>query len=367
MRRPTVTLAVVAAAALIAAGIALPRALAPRPAASAAAAVPGQVTIYGCLTSTGRIAKVSVTAPPSCPAGETALSWAGTAEPAATPAPTPTPTATTSAPTPTPTTPAPTPTPTATSPPPGGGCSGADAQATCGAYDDRAITMSNGFDTYDSTNCWADPSCTFALSAPSTSGRSATPWSVRASETAGNTGVRAYPDEQQLTNNWTGNGWNGPGSATDTPLSGLASLSSSYSEAMPHNPGTIAQAAWDIWLSGQGAGNSNEVMVWVDNVNRGSGGAAKEAVFTTPDGLKWTLYQFGGAGGELIWSLGQGSFAQQPSGTVDLLSLLRELVTLGFEGSGARIGQIDFGWEICSTGGNPETFTVSSYSITATP
>jgi hypothetical protein len=363
MRRPTVTLAVVAATALLAAGIALPRALAPRPAASASAAVPGQVTIYGCLTSAGRIAKVSLTAPPSCPAGERALSWAGTAGPAPTPAPTPTPTATT----PAPTTPAPTPTPTATSPPSGGGCSGADAQAICGAYADRTITMSNGFDTYDETNCWADPSCTFTLSAPATSGHSATPWSVRASETAGNTGVRAYPDEQQLTNNWTGNGWNGPGSATNTPLSGLASLSSSYSETMPHNPGTIAQAAWDIWLSGQGAGNSSEVMVWVDNVNRGSGGAAKKAVFTTPDGLKWTLYQFGGAGGELIWSLGQGSFAQQPSGTVDLLSLLRELVTLGFEGSGAHIGQIDFGWEICSTGGVPETFTVSSYSITATP
>ena len=61
------------------------------------------------------------------------------------------------------------------------------------------------------------------------------------------------------------------------------------------------------------------------------------------------------------------SFAQQPSGTVDLLSLLRELVTLGFEGAGTHIGQIDFGWEICSTGGVPETFTVSSYSITATP
>ena len=62
-----------------------------------------------------------------------------------------------------------------------------------------------------------------------------------------------------------------------------------------------------------------------------------------------------------------GSFAQQPSGTVDLLSLLRELVTLGFEGPGTAIGQIDFGWEICSTGGIPETFTAGSYSITATP
>jgi hypothetical protein len=33
--------------------------------------------------------------------------------------------------------------------------------------------------------------------------------------------------------------------------------------------------------------------------------------------------------------------------------------------SGAAIGQIDFGFEICSTGGAPETFSVSHYSLTA--
>jgi hypothetical protein len=33
--------------------------------------------------------------------------------------------------------------------------------------------------------------------------------------------------------------------------------------------------------------------------------------------------------------------------------------------SNLRISQIDFGWEICSTGGAPETFSLSQYGIKA--
>ena len=64
-------------------------------------------------------------------------------------------------------------------------------------------------------------------------------------------------------------------------------------------------------------------MVWVDKSNRGSGGAPQVGQATI-DGQQWTLYQNGS--GELIWSLGApGTFAQQGSGTVDLLALLRWL------------------------------------------
>jgi hypothetical protein len=227
--------------------------------------------------------------------------------------------------------------------------------------------MSNGYDTYDGTNCWAHPGCGYTLTAPDTSGTSATPWSVTAEEPTGNTAVMSYPTTQQLTNDWCGSGWAGCASPTDAPLASLKSLSSSYAETMPHNSGTDAEAAWDIWLSNNGAANSNEVMVWVDNVNRGSGGAAKLANYTTPDGKAWTLYQYGGSGGELIWSLGQGSFAQQASGTVDLLSLLNWLASHGYEGSGTAVSQVDFGWEICSTGGASEKFTLGTYGITAVP
>ena len=234
---------------------------------------------------------------------------------------------------------------------------------TCGAYADTAIFNSNGYNTYDLTNCWADPGCGFTLTAPDPTGPSATPWTIHGTEPAGNTSVKAYPEEQQLLSDYCGNGtWNNCQPTSDTPLSALSSFTSTYSETFPHNAGTDAQAAYDVWLSGQGA-NPTEVMIWVDNVNRGSGGATQVGTANF-GGQDWTLYLNGTD--ELIWSLGApGTFAQQGSGTVDLLAMLNWLVTHGFEGGGTSIGQLDFGWEICSTGGGAEDFTVSSYSLAA--
>jgi hypothetical protein len=269
--------------------------------------------------------------------------------------PTPTPTTTTPTPTPTTTTPAPT-----TTPPSGWSCTTSDPSGNCGAYDYAGITNSNGYNTYVSNNCWADPSCKQTVSANSPGD-----WQVSSTEPTGNTAVKTYPDVQQLFNDWTGGGWNNGANMTDTPISGLSSLVSSYAETTPHNSATIAQFAWDIWLSN--TSGSNEIMVWVDNSNRGNGGATQLGTANI-GGQDWTLYEYGGAGGEIIWSLGApGTFAQQPSGTVDLLALLKNLQTRGIVPSGASIGQIDAGWEVCSTGGNPETFRVSDYSLTAAP
>jgi hypothetical protein len=138
---------------------------------------------------------------------------------------------------------------------------------------------------------------------------------------------------------------------------------------MPHNSGTIAQAASDTWLSNDGS-YPNEIMVWVDNVNRDSGGADQKCGLSGQpacpsfNGQAWTLYEYGT--GELIWSLGApGTFAQQSSGTVDLLALLHWLQGNGFAASGAVMGLIQFGWELCSTGGVPKTFAVNRFSISA--
>jgi hypothetical protein len=60
-----------------------------------------------------------------------------------------------------------------------------------------------------------------------------------------------YPDVQQLFSDWCGPGWNSCASPADTPVSGLSSLTSSFTESMPHNPGTDAEAGYDIWLSGK--------------------------------------------------------------------------------------------------------------------
>jgi hypothetical protein len=51
------------------------------------------------------------------------------------------------------------------------------------------------------------------------------------------------------------------------------------------------------------------------------------------------------------------------TGTVHILAMLRWLVRHHYESAGTRVGQIDFGWEICSTGGVAETFKVTDYTL----
>lgn len=242
-------------------------------------------------------------------------------------------------------------------------CTASGQNGTCGAYTysspknpDGYVVNSNGFDTYVINNCWANPSCNLKQTTTDPGN-----WSVTGSETAGNTGVRDYPDTQQLMNNWTGGGWNGSGTATDTPISKLYSLTSTFSEVMPHNSGTIAEAGYDIWTN-----YSSDIMIWVDNVNRGTGGASQIGTATI-GGQKFTVYQFGGAGGEIIFSLdgsgGTGTFANETSGTVDILATLRWVQAHGYA-TNITIGQIDFGWELCSTGGSNETFSMKHFTIT---
>lgn len=235
-------------------------------------------------------------------------------------------------------------------------CVTSNPSGSCGPYNYRGITNSNGYNTYVGNNCWADPRCQQKVIAHSPGH-----WSVSAREPAGNESVKTYPDIQQLFNNWTGHGWNGSGNATDTPVRGLGRLVSVYTESMPAR-GTIAQAAFDVWMSNN-HGHANEIMIWLDNHNRGSGGADKKAAVTIY-GQRWTLYQDGGD--ELIWSLGRpGTFKRQGKGVVHILAMLRWLTSHGFTSPAANVEQIDFGWEICSTGGNSQVFRVSRYIIDA--
>jgi len=99
-------------------------------------------------------------------------------------------------------------------------------------------------------------------------------------------------------------------------------------------------------------------MIWVDNVGRGNGGARQIGAATIA-GRAFTVYQYGG--GEIIFSLDHN----ERSGTVDILATLKWLQGHRLVSAGAQLGQVDFGFEICSTGGKPETFAVSRYTLTS--
>lgn len=236
-----------------------------------------------------------------------------------------------------------------------GACVTSTPTGVCGPYSYRASAASNGYNTYVGNNMWAanGVNTTQTLIAYNP-GR----WSVTANAPSGNTAVLTYPNVNQLFTTWCGRGRKSCSNPKDTPVSELSSLTSAFAESMPHNSGTIAQAAYDIWLTGVGGTGSSEIMIWLDNVNRGTGGADQIGTASI-GGQEFTVLRYGGRRGEVIFSLN----GNERTGKVDILGVLKRLIADGHEPAGIAISQVDFGWEICSTGGESETFTVSEYSI----
>ena len=181
------------------------------------------------------------------------------------------------------------------------------------------------------------------------------------------------PEVQQQFNNWCASArtWSnrvstGCNSLADTPISAMSQLASSYAESR--------RITARLSLSGRGTcgsvtslGYADEVMVWVDTNGRCNGGSFGTQLHApvTIAGQEWTPHRYPNSS-EFIWTLdGSGTCAQQASGTVDLLALLKWMQANGYAAPGATVSIVDGLWEICSTGGQPETFTVSKYSLTA--
>jgi len=225
-----------------------------------------------------------------------------------------------------------------------GGCTTSGLQGTCGPYAYQLITNSNGFNTYVANNKWGcgnPDQCGRQTLQATSPGK----WQVTSNQAAGNTAVLTYPEVQQVFTST---------SNTNPPVSSFRAIYSHFTEAMHATTKTIAQAAYDIWLSN--TSGPNEVMIWVDNHGRGSGGATRVG-HATIFGQPFTVYKNGG--GEIIFSLDHN----EQTGTAHIIATLRWLQGHGYVSAHAQIGQVDFGWEICSTGGVPEKFTVSAYSI----
>jgi hypothetical protein len=343
--------AAVAAAVVLGAAAAVP-ALMARPSASGSALTPAAArgtTIYACLTSRHTLIRVSVRTRPACPVGTIPLRWQGQAG-ARVPSPHPS----TTSPSPSPTG-KPGPTPTATNPAPapsptGAACVTSTHSGNCGPYSYPSISNSDGFTTYVGNNMWGcGPDSDTTDCGPQTvTAYNPGDWFATSTQANGNTAVLTYPNVQQIFTKTTD---------VDPALSAFASITSDFTETLNPQAGTDAEAAYDIWLSN--TSGPDEVMIWVDNVGRGNGGA-RQIGTATIGGQPFTVYQYGG--GEIIFSLNQN----EQAGTVDILATLQWLQSHGLESAGTQLGQVDFGFEICSTGGNPEQFAVSRYTLRST-
>jgi hypothetical protein len=174
-------------------------------------------------------------------------------------------------------------------------------------------------------------------------------WGVVSTMANGNTAVMTYPAVQDLFS--SGN--------PPAPLANARELLSTFTESMPTTPGTIGEAAYDIWLNNW----NTEIMIWVDNQHQHfNRPPVATAVF---NGQRFAVYVTHGVSG----GYPRGPFffvltQNETSGTVDVLAAIRWLERVGYlSASRTGINAVDFGWEICSTGGAAEDFSVSRYTL----
>lgn len=231
--------------------------------------------------------------------------------------------------------------------PSGASCVTSDLAGTCGPYTDSDITDADGYNTYVANNMWGCGSVQPGQSGAYCGVQTVTAygpgdWSVTSDQAAGNTGVLTYPDVSQvftLSND------------TDPPISAFSAITSSFTETMNATAGTDSEAAYDIWLD-DGSG-PNEIMIWVDNHGQTPAGDDKGPVV-----IGGTTYELWNGGDTISFVM-----SNEQSGTVNILAVLNWLQSNGYVSSTADLGQVDFGWEICSTGGVSETFSISNYTL----
>jgi hypothetical protein len=218
----------------------------------------------------------------------------------------------------------------------------------CGPYRYEPISDSNGENTYVLNDIWNPPGPghrqTIRVHNPGD-------WSVISNQPRDNTAVLSYPDVQQVLTTTQD---------TPSPLAGFAAISSTFTQSMPLDGDN--EAAYDIWMgNGTSTNYAQEVMIWVDD-HRTNPPPGKTVARRTFAGARYTVWQDptdDSSGFHPIYIVRHGNVT---SGTVNVLSMLRWLVRDHLTVA-SGLDQIDFGWEICSTLGRPQTFTMSAYRL----
>ncbi|MGH2873032.1 MAG: GH12 family glycosyl hydrolase domain-containing protein, partial [Solirubrobacteraceae bacterium] len=218
----------------------------------------------------------------------------------------------------------------------------------CGPYRYRAITDSDGYDTYVLNDMWNPPGAghpqTIHVDSPGA-------WTVSTDQARGNTAVLSYPDVQQILTTTHD---------APAPLARFGAIASSFTETMPS--GGDNEAAYDIWMgAGASTDYAQEVMIWVDD-HRTNPPPGRIVGRLRLDGAAYAVWQDRSDGAAGFHTLYVVRDHNQAAGSVDVLAVLRWLMARRLTDA-TGVNQIDFGWEICSTDGRPETFAISRYSL----
>lgn len=166
-------------------------------------------------------------------------------------------------------------------------------------------------------------------------------WGVQSTQ-PDSTSVKVYPSVQENYKN--------------TTLGSLHGLWSHFAESMPSASKFDAEAAYDLWLH-NGSPTPIEFMMWVDN--HGQRPSGQVIGHATIYGQTFSVWR----GNSHMFSFAL-SGKQETKGTAHLLKALVWLEAHGYISSSDTLGQVNFGWEICSTDGKPMDFTVTNYNLT---
>jgi hypothetical protein len=217
--------------------------------------------------------------------------------------------------------------------------------ATASAAAASKCTATNGqicsygrWDIYNNT--WGPDPGTYVITA-----YSARHWKVSANQNGGGgcggCAVEAYESAQ----------WN----YNNVRYSRIRKLVSTFSETMPTGSLTKnhfdAEAAYDVFLNGS---DTDEVMVWVDNQGQTPAGSFDKVARI--DGQRFRVYV---AGQTKSFVLNHN----ETRGRVNYRAVLKWLHDHGMLKSSDTMWQLNFGWEICDTGGVTKVFTVHNLTL----
>ncbi|HUB93929.1 MAG TPA: hypothetical protein VMB52_05495 [Verrucomicrobiae bacterium] len=155
-------------------------------------------------------------------------------------------------------------------------------------------------------------------------------------------GVQAYPNT----------GFN-----MDGAVDSSKSVTSSWNVTIPtDNTKTAGWAAYDLWFNSW----ADEVMIQTDLTANSYYDCTAEATATF-SGMPWHLCVFGS---ERVWKPGTDDqhMLNQASGSVDVLAMLEWMEQNGYLPQGSTWTAGSFGFEVCDTEGNTQTFEVNNFT-----
>ena len=247
------------------------------------------------------------------------------------------------------------PTPPTTTPPTGGTvvCSSksppASPKALCGPYSWPADSGNDGTNTYVGSDGWNNqPGETYDLQVVNpgdwTDTVTAAPCQC----------VSAYPSVEQY-------GPNNP-----LKVSAYTKITSTYAEAMNANSASVTHAAYDIWTGSSSNLFADETMIMNDRTASDPGcdsAILASPTFTEPSTGHQVTYDFCQSGSERQFI----EHGNERAGSVDILAMFKWMEANGHLPATDLFGEVDYGWEVLSTGSRPQPFHLSGFSLTVLP